>query len=68
MFTVHTSRSGNNEFMINVGGIEIPAIIDSGATVNIIDRVVWEDLKHKQIKCKHSCHQRSCMPMAVISR
>jgi hypothetical protein len=52
VFTVHTSRSGNNEFMINVGGREIPAIIDSGATVNIIDGVAWEDLKHKLIKCE----------------
>jgi energy-converting hydrogenase Eha subunit A len=34
----------------NVGDMQMTAIIDSGATVNIIDRVAWEDLK--RIKCE----------------
>jgi hypothetical protein len=50
VFTVHTSRSGNNEFIINVGGIPIPAIIDSGATANIIDRVAWIQLLSQMIR------------------
>ena len=35
-----------------MGGIDVSVVIDSGASVNVIDRVLWEKLKAKNIKCK----------------
>ena len=37
---------------IYLDGHCVDVIIDSGATVNIIDKSTWESLKAKHIKCK----------------
>ncbi|XP_060082836.1 uncharacterized protein LOC132562127 [Ylistrum balloti] len=38
--------------IIELGGCNLPVIIDSGASVNLIDRVLWEKLKSENIACK----------------
>lgn len=50
VFVVNDNNSGTVQ--VNVGGIGISVIIDSGASVNVIDRQLWEDLKKNKIKCK----------------
>ena len=35
----------------SVGGVDLPLIVDSGASINIIDNPTWNDLKSKGIKC-----------------
>ena len=34
-----------------VGGVQLEIVIDSGASTNVIDKYLWEDLKKKHIKC-----------------
>jgi hypothetical protein len=34
-----------------VGGVKIPVIVESGASVNVIDRYMWEWLKDRRVKC-----------------
>ena len=37
---------------VNVGGVpNIPMIVDSGASGNVIDRQLWEELKQSKVKC-----------------
>lgn len=36
---------------LNVGGVCISAVIDSGASTNILDQQTWEMLKKKNVKC-----------------
>jgi hypothetical protein len=50
VFTVNNGL-GNSDFIIEVGGVKIPVIVDSGASVNVIDRCMWEWLKGRRVKC-----------------
>ena len=37
---------------VNIGGIaDVPMIIDSGASCNVIDKHLWEKLKQQHVKC-----------------
>lgn len=40
---------GRNVFTFQVGGVEIPMIIDSGADANIITQTVWEQMKQADV-------------------
>lgn len=40
VFTVNSDRIDNVDFTIKMGGVLIPIIIDSGASVNVIDRTM----------------------------
>ena len=53
-FTVRnvSDASGDAKIEVNVGGIPVNMIIDSGATCNIIDQNLWEHLKSKNIECE----------------
>ena len=44
--------SGTEKMSIYLDGHCVDVIIDSGATVNIIDKSTWASLKAKHIKCK----------------
>ena len=35
---------------VSVGGVPVEMIIDSGASTNVIDKCLWENLKKKHIK------------------
>ncbi|XP_046748852.1 uncharacterized protein K02A2.6-like [Diprion similis] len=54
-FTIRTvqKKSGSEDnITLQVGGIPINFIIDSGSSCNIIDRGEWEILKKRGIRCK----------------
>lgn len=57
---------------VNLGGVKTEMIIDSGASCNVIDKVMWEWLKTNKIKCesrktdKHLYSYGSDTPMKVI--
>jgi len=36
---------------VNVGGVDLGMMIDSGSTVNIVDSQTWESLKQQEIRC-----------------
>ena len=46
--------SDNSKILVEVGGVNLDMLIDSGASCNIIDRDTWERLKSMEIKCKSS--------------
>ena len=38
--------------LVNVGGVpDVAMIVDSGASCNVIDRKLWEELKSNKVKC-----------------
>ncbi|XP_070576981.1 uncharacterized protein [Ptychodera flava] len=49
-FTVH-GKGNSNMLDINIGGVKLQMLVDSGATSNIIDERTWERLKSEWIKC-----------------
>ena len=52
VFTVSNTREDKDSRIdIEVGGVRITAIIDSGASINIIDRHLWEYLKKHKVSC-----------------
>ena len=55
-FTISNVTSGGCEMTIdvNVGGVQIPMIVDSGASCNVIGRDEWENLKSNGVKCQSS--------------
>ena len=34
-----------------IRGVPVKMVVDSGASVNIIDRALWEELKKQKVKC-----------------
>ena len=51
-FTVRNSNDTSANITVDVGGIPVQMIIDSGATCNIIDQNLWEHLKLENIRCE----------------
>ncbi|XP_060078270.1 uncharacterized protein LOC132557761 [Ylistrum balloti] len=47
-----SQRSRSEKFRLQVDKQDVDFIVDSGATVNIIDRKLWEQLKQNHITCK----------------
>lgn len=52
-YAFHVSASVDKDCMImlNVGGVKLDCMIDSGASTNIISEGTWETLKSKKIEC-----------------
>ena len=42
---------GKGKVTVNIGGIPVGMIFDSGSSANVIDRTLWEELKKQHIKC-----------------
>lgn len=51
------SSAPKHKITVNVGGVDINVIVDSGSDVNIIDCQLWEEMKQKQVCCEQ---QRKC--------
>lgn len=43
---------GDNVVTCTVGGVKLDCLVDSGASVNIIDTPTWQHLKSQNIECK----------------
>ena len=48
-FTVGDATTGR--VTVSIGGIPLTMLIDTGATVNVIDKNTWTQLKQSKIKC-----------------
>ena len=46
--------SDNSKIMVDIGGVSLNMLIDSGSSCNIVDRDTWERLKQMKIKCETS--------------
>lgn len=49
IFMIRTPKDAN-QIWCKIGGIETPAIVDSGCKHNIVDRETWNDLKAKKVQ------------------
>ena len=49
VFTV--VQQGGAKLNFNVGGVNLDMLVDSGASVNIVDEETWSHLKEQRIKC-----------------
>ena len=49
VFTV--VQQGGAKLNFNVGGVNLDMLVDSGASVNIVDEETWSRLKEQRIKC-----------------
>ena len=49
VFGVNSGKSAKIE--VSVGGVCVQAVIDSGASCNIIDADTWNVMKQKHVKC-----------------
>ena len=50
VFAVAGEAQGG-KLTVNIGGIPVEMIIDSGASANVISQALWEQLKKQHIKC-----------------
>ena len=46
-----------DKICVNVGGVDLYMVVDSGATTNLVDSQTWNKLKQKKIKVASSCPQ-----------
>ena len=48
------THQGGAKLRFSVGGIDLDMLVDSGASVNIVDEETWKYLKEQRIKCSSS--------------
>ena len=72
-FTIGQSAVGDNVIDVIVGGVELKGVlIDSGASVNVVDQDTWEMLKKHKIRCQsHKSDKRiysyaSSEPLKIV--
>jgi hypothetical protein len=44
-FTIHVNKLSLQRAVVQVGGLDIKFILDSGADCNVVDRLTWEKFK-----------------------
>lgn len=48
-YACHISCDSSSTICVNVGGVKLEMLVDSGATSNIISEDTWEELKTQKI-------------------
>ena len=54
MFKINQVHKMNRVIEVNTGGVPLKALIDLGASCNIVDEKTWSQLKKNKIRCKTS--------------
>ena len=52
IFAIELSPEDEPEVKLTIGGQEVDMLIDSGASCNVIDHQLWEQLQSNRIKCR----------------
>ena len=57
---VVTNENGgsSSKIVVEIGGVSMKMLIDSGASCNIVDRETWEILEQEKIKCRSSTNAK----------
>lgn len=50
-FSITSSGAKDSFAHVTVVGVQVKLLVDSGATVNVIDHKLWESLKVNRVKC-----------------
>lgn len=50
-FSITSSESKDSFAHVTVGGVTPELLVDSGATVNVMDHKLWESLEVNRVKC-----------------
>ena len=58
----------SDKIVVNVGGVAMTFIIDSGSDCNILSRSLWERAKGEGIICKSKKENREIYPYATEKR
>ena len=60
-FSINERKSEQCELVVNVGGVEILTIPDSGSTASTVTEDDWKYLKRNKISCKSSTDPGPCL-------
>ena len=58
-FTITAVGPSDSTMDIELGGVVVPVIVDSGATCNVTDRRQWERMKAEGIVCRSALEERT---------
>lgn len=47
-----------SKIVVEIGGVSVKMLIDSGSSCNTVDRETWESLKQEKIKCRSSKNEK----------
>ena len=53
---------------ITVGGQEVNVLIDSGASCNVIDQQLWEQLRQKEVVCKSQAVNKTLKSCGTVKK
>ena len=65
---IELSPEDEPEVKLTIGGQEVDKFIDSGASCNVIDHQLWEQLQSNGIKCRSQSENRSIRSYATASK
>lgn len=68
IFAIELSPEDEPEVKLTVGGQEVDMLIDSGASCNVIDHQLWEQLQSNGINCENQSENRSMRSYATASK
>ena len=57
-FRISDSERRRNNLEVSIGNVSAHIIVDSGASVNVVGRDTWQDLKRQKVKCTSSASHR----------
>ena len=68
IFAIELSPEDEPEVKLTIEGQEVDMLIDSGASCNVIDHQLWEQLQSNGIKCRSQSENRSIRSYATASK
>lgn len=78
IFAIELSPEDEPEVKLTIGGQEVDMLIDSGASCNVIDHQLWEQLQSSRIKCRSQSENKDdakfvaqpcrCVPYSLRSK
>ena len=68
IFAIELSPEDEPEVKLTIESQEVDMLIDSGASCNVIDHQLWEQLQSNGIKCRSQSENRSIRSYATASK
>ena len=68
IFAINLTPEEEPQVEITVGGQEVNVLIDSGASYNVIDQQLWEQLKLKEAVCKSQAVNKTLKSYGTVNK